>query len=116
MVLANGGGWGGERWLPRLTTPRPKPVLQAHVAAGGGGQGVEGTDVPLDEDGQVTVSGLRGDPFERDSGQGGGGGVAGAQGVRSDPVGGQTGVAGSGVWIIRVMVLPESVSSRWMRL
>lgn len=37
------------------------------------------------------MAGLGGDPLERHAGQGGGGGVAGPQGVGGDPLGGQTG-------------------------
>jgi hypothetical protein len=51
---------------------------QPEVAAGGGGQGFEWSDIAVDEDGDVVVSGLGGDPVQRDSGQGRGGGVAGA--------------------------------------
>jgi len=78
------------------------------------GEGIEGADVALDEDGEVLVPGLGGDPFHRDAGQGGGGGVAGTQGVGGDPLGGQAGGPSAG-GDHPVVVLPDSRSA-WMRL
>lgn len=68
---------------------------ESEVAAGGGGQGVEGPEVAVEQDGEVFVPGLGGDPVEVDSGGVGGGGVAGAQRVAGDPGGGQAGGLGA---------------------
>jgi hypothetical protein len=51
---------------------------QSEVAAGGGGEGFEGSDIAVDQDREVAVPGLSGDPSERDSAKCGGGDVAGA--------------------------------------
>ena len=61
--------------------PRSLAESQAEVAAGGRRVRFEWSDVAVDEDGDVLVPGLGGDAVERDPGECGGGGVAGAQRV-----------------------------------
>src|SRR5690625_4565053 len=62
-----------------------RPRSQAEIAAGGRGERLVRANVAIDENRDVPVAGLRGDTVERDSGQGGGGGVAGTQRVGGAP-------------------------------
>ena len=102
------GAWEAQvQYWPtplRLGSPvRPQVAVcavpvwsESEVAAGGGAQRFEGSDVAVDEDGEVLVSGLGGDAGERDTAAGGGGRVSGAQGVGGDAPGVQAGGVGAG--------------------
>lgn len=77
------------RKLRPSDVPSRRPLSQVSVAAGGDLQCLGWVDVALEQDGEVAVPGLGGDPVQRDACLGGGGGVARAQRVGGDPVGGQ---------------------------
>jgi hypothetical protein len=82
------------RFVPCVSVCAVSVVSESEVAAGGRGQRLEGSDVPVDEDGEVLVSGLGGDAGEWDTGSGGRGRVSGAQGVGGDTLGVQAGGVG----------------------
>lgn len=73
-----------------------RPRSQAEIAARGRRERLVRANVAVDENGDVALAGLRGDTVERNSGQRGGGGVAGTQRVGGDPRTVQSGGFGAG--------------------
>jgi len=67
---------------PRLTGAEPS---QSEVAADGVGERVGGSDVVIEQGGQITASGLGRDQVNRGAVEGRGSGVDGAQGAAADP-------------------------------